>query len=75
MIDNYSGVVLRPFHASPTTVVIREMLSPQNSTNRYPAVADVRVGVVFGAGQYEQKQYLTGTLSPGGGGGQVGYGG
>lgn len=69
MIDNYAGVVIRPFHATPSTIVVREMPSPQNSTNRYPLPSDVRTGIIFGAGQYEQKEYLTGTMSPSGGGG------
>jgi len=69
MIDNYGGIVVRTFHATPSTIVVRAMPSPQNSTNRYPDVGDVRVGTIYGAGQYEQKEYLTGTLSPGGGGG------
>jgi hypothetical protein len=74
MIDNYAGVIVRTFHATPSTIVVRVMPSPQNSTNRYPAVTDVRSGVIYGAGQYEQKEYLTGTMSAGGGGGTRIYG-
>jgi len=29
----------------------------------------VRTGTIYGPGQFEQQEYLTGTLSPGGGGG------
>jgi hypothetical protein len=69
VIDNYAGVVIRTFHATPATIVVRAMPSPQNSTNRYPVPADVRTGTIYGAGQYEQKEYLTGTMSASGGGG------
>jgi hypothetical protein len=71
--DNYSKIVLRPFHATPTTIVLREMPSPHHSWNRWPAPADVRTGVVYGEGQNYQTGYDTGTLSPGGGGVTVVY--
>jgi len=73
MIDNYAPVILREFHATPSTVVLREMPSPQNSTNRYPADGDVRSGVVYGPGQFYQVEYVTGTMSAGGGGGTRGF--
>lgn len=66
---NYCKVVLRAFHATPKTVVLRAMPSIHNSQQRFPDVDDVRAGTVYGPGQYEQQEYLTGTLSPGGGGG------
>lgn len=72
-IENYAKVVARAFHATPRTVIVRAMPSPQHSHNRYPAAADVRTGTVYGAGQFQQQEYLTGTLSPGGGGGTVVY--
>ncbi len=72
-IENYSKVITRAFHATPTTVVVRAMPNPQHSHNRYPAPADVRTGTIYGAGQYQQQEYLTGTMSAGGGGGTVVY--
>ena len=66
---NYCKVVLRAFHATPKTVVLRTMPSIHSSQQRFPDVDDVRTGTVYGPGQYEQQEYLTGTLSPGGGGG------
>jgi len=38
-------------------------VSPQHSANIYPIVANVRTGIVFGPGQYDQKEYLTGTMA------------
>jgi hypothetical protein len=67
--DNYSKIVLRTFHVTPTTIVLRPMPSPHHSWNRWPTAAQVQTGVVFGEGQTEQVEYETGTLSPGGGGG------
>ena len=72
-IENYSKVKVRAFHATPSWVVMRPMPSPQHSHNRYPEPADVRTGTVYGAGQFQQQEYVTGTLSPGGGGGTVVY--
>jgi hypothetical protein len=71
---NYCKVILRPFHATPKTVVLRTMPSIYNSMQRFPDVDDVRTGTIYGAGQFEQQEYLTGTLSPGGGGGTRVYG-
>ncbi len=70
---NFSKVVLRTTHATPSTVVLRETSSPHHSHHRFPSVADVRTGTVFGPGQFEQQEYLTGTLVPtiGGGGGTI----
>ncbi len=66
---NFSKVVLRTLHATPSTVVLRDTPTPHHSHHRFPVAADVRTGTVYGPGQYEQQSYLTGTLSPGGGGG------
>jgi hypothetical protein len=66
--DNYSKIVLRPFHATPTTIVLRPMPSPHHSWNRWPTAAQVQSGLVFGEGQKEQVEYETGTLTGGGGG-------
>jgi hypothetical protein len=71
LVENYSRLVLRAGHATPSTVVLRPSPSPQNSRNRYPNPGDVRVGVVYGASQFDQQEYLTGTLTPGGGGGTI----
>lgn len=67
-IENYSNVVTRAFHATPSTVVVRPMPNPQHSHNRYPAPSDVRTGIVYGAGQFQQQEYRTGTMSAGAGG-------
>lgn len=64
---NYGKVILRAFHATPKTIVLREMPGIHNSQQRFPNVADVRVGTVYGPGQYEQQGYLTGTMVAGGG--------
>ncbi len=66
---NFCKVVLRPLHATPSTVVLRELESPYHSHHRFPSVADVRSGTVYGPGQYEQQGYLTGTMAAGGGSG------
>lgn len=66
--DNYSRVILRAFHATPSTVVLREMPSPNHSWNRWPVPADVRTGTIYGEGQNYQTGYLTGTMSAGAGG-------
>lgn len=68
-IENFSPVTLRTLHATPSTVVLRPSPSPSHSHNRYPAIGDVRVGTIYGPGQFSQQEYSTGTLSPGGGGG------
>ncbi len=65
---NFSKLVLRTTHATPTTVVLRESPAPYHSHHRFPNVADVRLGTVFGPGQFEQQGYLTGTMTGGGGG-------
>lgn len=67
--DNYSKIVLRPFHASPTTIVLRVMPSPHHSWNQWPTAAQVQSGVVFGEGQNQATEYETGTFSGTGGGG------
>ena len=64
---NYGKVILRAFHETPKTIVLREMPGIHNSQQRFPNVADVRVGTVYGPGQYEQQGYLTGTMVAGGG--------
>lgn len=66
--DNYSRVILRSFHATPRTVVLRAMPSPHHSWNRWPVPADVRNGTTFGEGQFQQQEYLTGSMSAGAGG-------
>ncbi|MBM4442565.1 MAG: hypothetical protein FJ027_19275 [Candidatus Rokubacteria bacterium] len=65
-VDNYSKIVLRTLHATPSTVVLRPSPSPYNSTNRWPTAAQVQSGVVFGEGQYYLQEYETGTLVGGG---------
>lgn len=72
-VENYSKAVLRSFHATPTKIVVRPMPSPQHSHNRYPAPADVRAGTIYGAGQFHQQEYLTGTMTAGAGGSTVVY--
>ena len=67
-VDNFCKLIVRPFHATPATCVVRAMPSGHNSTNRWPVVADVRTGTVFGEGQFHQQEYLTGTMSAGAGG-------
>lgn len=64
---NYTKMVLRAFHATPTTVVLRELLGAHNSNQRFPNVADVRQGTVYGPSVYDQVGYLTGTMVAGGG--------
>lgn len=66
---NYSKLMLRPFHATPRTVILRAMPSSHHSHQRFPDVDDVRVGTIYGPGQFEQQEYLAGTLSTSGGGG------
>jgi len=63
---NYCKLIQQAFHATPSTVVLREMPGIHNSQQRFPAVADVRSGTVYGPGQYEQVEYLTGTMTAGG---------
>lgn len=64
---NYSKIILRTFHATPKTVVLRELPGIHNSNQRFPNVADVRVGTIYGPGVYDQTEYLTGTMAAGGG--------
>jgi len=64
---NYCKLILRTFHATPTTVVLRPMPSSHNSQQRFPDPDEVLLNLIYGPGQYEQQEYLTGTLSPGGG--------
>ncbi len=66
-VPNFSKVVLRTTHATPRTVVLRAAPGPYHSHHRFPNVADVRVGTVYGPGQFEQQDYLTGTMVAGGG--------
>lgn len=67
-VPNFSKVTLRTMHATPSTVVLRELQSPHHSHHRFPNVADVRLGTIYGPGQFEQQGYLTGTVSGGSGG-------
>lgn len=67
-VDNYSRVVLRAFHATPSTVVLRPMPSPHSSTHIVPTPAQVASGVTYGPAQPDQVEYRTGTASVGGGG-------
>lgn len=69
--DNYSKIVLRTFHVTPTTIVLRPMPSPHHSHNLWPTVAQVQSGVVFGEGQNQQVEYETGTFSGSGGGTKI----
>jgi hypothetical protein len=64
---NYCKLIVRTFHATPSTVVLREMPGVHNSHQRFPVVADVRTGTIYGPGQFEQQAYLTGTMVAGGG--------
>jgi hypothetical protein len=64
---NFSKVVLRTLHATPSTVVLRPSSSPHHSHHRFPDFDDVRSGTVYGPGQFEQQEYLTGTMVAGGG--------
>lgn len=64
---NFCKVVLRATHATTTTVVLRESPSPHHSHHRFPAASDVRSGVVYGPGQFQQQSYLTGTYTAVGG--------
>ena len=64
---NYSKLVLNTFHATPSTIVLRELPSIHHSHQRFPNESDVRVGTIYGPGQYEQQGYLTGTMVAGGG--------
>jgi len=68
-VPNFCKVVLRPLHTTPSTVVLRASPSPYHSHHRFPDVDDVRTNIIYGPGQYEQQEYLTGTMSGGGGGG------
>ncbi len=70
---NFSKIMLRTTHATPSTVVLRAAFGPHHSHHRFPDVDDVRTGTVYGPGQFEQQEYLTGTMTPttGGGGGNI----
>ncbi len=72
-VPNFSKVVLRTTHATPSTVVLRVAPPPYHSHHRFPDVDQVQSGVVFGPGQFEQQDYFTGTFSGGGGGGTRGF--
>ncbi len=65
---NYCKLTLRTFHATASTIVLRPMPSSHNSQQRFPDVDQVESGVIYGPGQFEQQEYLTGTFSGGGGG-------
>lgn len=58
---NFTKVVLREFHVTPTTVVLRATPSPHHSHHRFPEPDEVRDGLRYGPGQYEQQEYLEGT--------------
>lgn len=64
---NYSKVVLRTLHATPSTVVLRAPPGVHNSQQRFPNIADVRVGTIYGPSVFDQTEYLTGTMAAGGG--------
>lgn len=66
-VPNFSKIVLRATHATPTTIVLRDTPAPHHSSHRFPSAADVRLGTVFGPGQFEQQSYETGSLVAGGG--------
>ena len=70
-VQNFSKVVLRPFHATPKTVMLRTMPSPYHSHQKWPTKAQVQSGVTFGPGQFEMQEYETGTYAGGGGGTRV----
>lgn len=65
---NYGKLELRGPEAG-ATIKLRPCLGIHNSQQRFPDVDDVRTGIIYGPGQYEQQKYLTGTFSGGGGGG------
>jgi len=64
---NYCKAILRTTHATPKTCALRTVPGVYNSQQRWPDVDDVRVGTIYGPGQFEQQEYLTGTLIAGGG--------
>lgn len=64
---NFGKVVVRTFHGTASTVVLRDLLGVHNSQQRFPNVADVRSGTVYGPSVYDQQGYLTGTMVAGGG--------
>ncbi len=66
-VDNYCKLVMRSFHATPATCVLRAMPGAHNSAQRWPDVDDVRTGTIYGPGQFHQQEYLTGTMAAGGG--------
>ena len=70
-VTNFSKVILRAFHATPATVVLRTMPSPYHSHQIWPTKAQVQSGVSFGPGQFEMKEYEAGTYAGGGGGTRI----
>jgi len=72
-VPNFAQVVLLPLHVTPTTIVLRVSPPPYHSHHRFPETDQVQTGVIFGPGQFEQQDYVTGTFSgSGGSGGFVG---
>mgnify|MGYP001582166954 CR=1 FL=1 len=68
MLDSYSDIVVRGSHATAANIIIRAAPSPRNPQNRYPTAAQVALNILFGPGQKQYQEYLTGTLVAGGGG-------
>lgn len=64
---NFSKGVMRATHATPKTVAIRPPGAIHNSQQRFPNVADVRTGTIYGPAIPEWQEYLTGTMVAGGG--------
>lgn len=64
---NYCKAIARTTHATPKTCMVRPQPGIHNSQQRFPNVADVRTATIYGPGQFEQQEYLTGTLVAGGG--------
>ena len=64
---NYCKMIMRTTHATPRTLPVRAQPGIYNSQQKFPVVADVRTGTVYGPGQYDQVEYLTGTMVAGGG--------
>lgn len=67
MIDSVSDIVLRATDATPKDIVLRVPPSPRNPMNRYPTAAEVKTGVVLGAGLPWFQNYETGTYAGAGG--------
>lgn len=68
---NFSKLVVRTTHATPSTVVLRPAPSIHHSHQRFPDADQVQSGAVFGPGQLEQQEYLTGTYTGSGGSGNT----